>query len=184
MPDTPAFDALDLLRQDHLRVEALFVEMGGTTKPDPVLVSRMVKELSVHDVIEKKHLYPLVRDRLPRGNQIAQRSFDEHAVVTATLAEIDRRPHDDPRRRDLVNRLIILVRTHVDEEEGEIFPALRARLAPEELHELAASLESAKSKAPTRPHPHSPNAGLGMRVMSSAVAPLDKLRDRVRRRHS
>ncbi|HWG73047.1 MAG TPA: hemerythrin domain-containing protein [Acidimicrobiales bacterium] len=182
MPDDASFDGLEELRRDHLSVESLFAKVSGTAEADPAVVNRIVKDLSVHDVIEKEHLYPLVRDRLPEGNQLATRSFDEHASVAADLAEIDRRPPDDPYRRELLDRLMLIVRTHVDEEEGQIFPALRARLAPEELDELGTALRSARSKAPTRPHPHSPRGGLATKVVGAAAAPLDKLRDRVHRR--
>lgn len=175
-------DAIELLQSDHRAVERLFAELAREQKPPSALVNAIVKELSIHDAIEKEHLYPIVRDRLPRGNEAAEQCFDAHDSIGLTLAEIDRRPVDDPALGGLLDMLIATVRTHVAEEEEEIFPVLRIKMAPEELDELGDTLESAKAKAPTRPHPHAPNSGVGARLAAAAAAPLDKLRDAIHRR--
>jgi hypothetical protein len=75
-----------------------------------------------------------------------------------------------------------VVRAHVAEEEGEIFSALAARMAAEELDDLGETLAAAKAKAPTRPHPHAPQSSLGNRAARLVSTPLDKARDLVQRR--
>lgn len=175
-------DALELLISDHRAVEGLFAQLGSDGTPDPEVVRRIVRDLSTHDAIEKEHLYPVVRARLDDGNQIAHHSITEHGEVARLLAEIDRRPSDDPHRRELLAELMPTVRAHVAEEEAEIFPVLASRMAAEELAELGETLARAKEKAPTRPHPHAPSSGWGNRVARKLTAPLDKLRDLPRRR--
>jgi hypothetical protein len=78
--------------------------------------------------------------------------------------------------------LIELVRTHVHEEESQIFPALQAAMSPAELDNLGEVLATAKAVAPTRPHPLAPSGGLGTMVAGALSAPLDKVRDIVERR--
>jgi hypothetical protein len=45
-------DAIALLTADHRVVEGLLSEIEGVTDPDPKVVNRIVKALSVHDAIE------------------------------------------------------------------------------------------------------------------------------------
>lgn len=175
-------NAIDLLTHDHGVVEGLFRQVADDGVPEPEVVAAIVRELSVHDAIEKEHLYPVVRARMADGNRIAACSITEHGKVARLLGEIDRRPVGDPHRRDLLAELLPAVRAHVAEEEGEIFPALAARMASEELDELGATLAAAKAKAPTRPHPHAPQSSFGNRAARLIAAPLDKARDLFQRR--
>jgi hemerythrin superfamily protein len=178
----PMPNAIEVLTRDHGTVEGLFRQVPGDGIPEAQVVAAIVRELSVHDAIEKEHLYPVVRARMAEGNRVSARSITEHGEVARVLGEIDRRSPDDPHRRDLLAELMPAVRAHVAEEEGEIFPALQARMAPEELDELGATLAAAKAKAPTRPHPHAPQSSLGSRAARLVAAPLDKARDLVQRR--
>ena len=174
-------NALDILRQDHRTVEELFSRLPDEGLHDAEVVAAIVRELSVHDAIEKEHLYPVVRTRMTDGNDVASRSIAEHGEVARLLVEIDRRV-DDPHRPHLLDELMTAVRAHVADEEGEIFPALTARMASEELDELGATLRAAKGKAPTRPHPHAPQSSLGNRAARLVSGPLDKARDLLQRR--
>lgn len=174
--------ALDILRQDHQRVEDLFSRLIGDGVPEAEVVAAIVRDLSVHDAVEKEYFYPVVRARMADGNRVAARSITEHGEMARLLGKIDRCSVDDPHRRDLLAELMPSVRAHVAEEEGEIFPALAARMASEELDELGATLAAAKEKAPTRPHPHAPQSSLGNRAARLVAAPLDKARDLVQRR--
>ncbi len=99
--------------------------------------------------------------------------------MATTLNEIDMMSADDPGRGDLVAQLITLARMHIEEEESQIFPALRSAMNPGELQDLGAALEAAKAGAPTRPHPHAPSGGIGAKVASAVSAPLDKARDKM-----
>jgi hemerythrin superfamily protein len=172
-------NAIVLLTEDHRTVDSLFTQGEQDGWSDPETVNRIVKELSIHDAIEKQHLYPAVSDRVPAGVDLADHSLDEHAEVAATLTDIDRMGADDPARPDRLARLVRLVRAHVDEEESKVFPAMRSAMSPAELDDLGATLAEAKSGAPTRPHPYAPDGGLGAKVAGAVSAPLDKVRDKM-----
>ncbi|HET9078803.1 MAG TPA: hemerythrin domain-containing protein [Acidimicrobiales bacterium] len=174
-------DGVEFLAGDHRRVETVLrrvqsiLDAGGD--PDTELVAELVRELSVHDAIEREHLYPLVRQRLEQGNDVYTAALEEHGHIAVVAAELDRRPEHDQLRRDDLARLVQLVRTHVAEEETAIFPALRAHLTPQELAQLAGDLRAARDTAPTRPHPHTAGTGLGARVSRLLAGPLDRTRD-------
>lgn len=171
-------DAIAVLRADHHHIEVLLDRLAG--RPDAALLRQLVRALSVHDVVEREHLYPLVRDRLATGNQLAARSFEEHASVARLLGEIDRRRPSDPGVPGFVAELGPLVRGHFAWEEQEVFAELRIRLAGAELDDLGAVIAAAQQRAPTHPHPHLP--AVGGRLVSGALAPLDRARDAWRAR--
>ncbi len=177
-------DALEVLTVDHRTVENLFAlyESTGTEDveaPDKV-VREIVRELSIHAAVEEQLLYPLMRERLADGERLVREALDEHQEVKETLASIEKAdPGADERSSALVS-LIRDVRHHVEEEEGDLFPKLRAAASPEELRDLAGRIESAKRTAPTRPHPGAPNTPPGNVVAGAVAGVVDRIRDGVR----
>ena len=175
-------DAITLLTTDHRSVDGLFGQVEGQDAPDQDIVDRIVKELSIHDVIEREHLYPALRQRLGDGGRWADRSVEEHDEIAQTLLKVDKTPSGTEGLAALLGSLITEVRAHVQEEEGEIFPQLRQALSQAELDDLGATLEKAKASAPTRPHPHAPGEGTATKLAGALSAPLDKARDAVQGR--
>jgi hemerythrin superfamily protein len=174
-------DAFEMLVEDHRRVAEL---LGKATTGEPAadVIASIIKELSIHDAIERVHVYPQVRDRLENGHFLSQQSIAEHGEVARVLLELDRRRPDDTAVPDLVVKLADMVTAHVEEEEAAIFPGLRRVMAGEEIDELATTLRDARSSAPTRPHPHVPQDGTSAKLAGATAAPFDKLRDKIQRR--
>ena len=172
-------DGLEFLIAEHARIESQFRALAEHGPGDDELVDRLVRDLAVHDAIERQYLYPLARRRIADGNDAYDHSLAEHGRVASVLAAIDRRPPGDAHRADLLAELPILVRTHVAEEESGILPALRAHLAPEEVLMLGRQLSDARRHAPTRPHAHVAGAGLGARMARVVAGPLDRTRDAI-----
>lgn len=170
-------DAITILTADHREVEALFSQVEAKATPDEQVVNRIIRELSIHDAIEKEYLYPTVREKLSAGGGLADHSLEEHDKVAETLVAIDKADHGSGEQVQLLTQLISMVNRHVQEEEQQIFPAMRTSMSQSELDELGKKLETAKKTAPTRPHPHAPSEGLGTKVAGAMAAPLDKARD-------
>lgn len=170
-------DAITLLTSDHRSVQSLFTQVEGVAAPNPEVVHSLVKELSVHDAIEREYLYPAVREKVSSGSGMADHSIEEHDEVAETLLAIDKADDGSTEQASLLVKLIPAVQAHVVEEEGQIFPALRQALSEKELQELGDKLAKAKDIAPTRPHPHAPSEGLGTKLAGAASAPLDRARD-------
>ena len=77
--------------------------------------------------------------------------------------------------------LIGNVRHHVEEEETELFPKLRASITTGELQEMGGRLAAAKKLAPSHPHPNAPNTPPGNVVGGVAAAVMDKARNALKR---
>lgn len=170
-------DAMEVVVDDHVRLRELMTSMERQDDPDDGVVQALIREISVHDSMERQYLYPAARERLEHGNEIYQRAIAEHGQVSELAARIDAYPFHDEGRRAWLGELVGLVRAHMQEEESQLLPELAARMTPEELIDLGSLLQRARGKAPTRPHPHIAGAGIGARVSRLVAGPVDGVRD-------
>jgi hemerythrin superfamily protein len=146
-------NVVTLLIEDHRHVRALWQQAQTQTPNRAALVDEMIRELSIHDGIEKQLLYPIVRDRVDGGAAMTDRSLTEHQKVEELLAALEKTDLDSPEAMRLLTETMDNVAEHVAEEEAQVFPALQGALSPQELIDLGEQLESAKLTAPTHPHP-------------------------------
>ncbi len=113
-------DAIVLLRNDHKDVERLFKQyekLGDKAFVSKrTVVDQIIEALSTHASIEEQHFYPAVR-----AQSLELNDFNPRATV-----------------------LIESVRHHVEEEETEVFPAVRDAMGRKALQELGAALQQAK----------------------------------------
>lgn len=180
-PGSGMGDAIAVLKQDHREVEQLFkrFEKAGSAahKEKGRLVASMIEALSRHAAIEEMVFYPAVRREVPRQESTVLEALEEHHVAKWLLSELEGLDPSAERFDAKATVLIESVRHHVKEEEGELFPKVRAKIARRELLELGDELRAAKRRAPTHPHPRSPDTPPGNLIVGSAVAVMDKARD-------
>jgi hemerythrin superfamily protein len=142
-------NAIELLTTDHDAVEQMFRQIEALPEGDArsELVASVVRELSVHAAIEEQVLYPAMRKALPDGDHLVQDAIAEHQRVKEALAAIER-AHSPSERDPHLVFLIGNVRHHVEEEEVELFPKLRASITTAALQELGGKLAAAKNQSP------------------------------------
>ena len=174
-------DAIDLLIEDHRKVEDLFKKFEELTeraeKGQADLVEQITSELVRHAAIEEQIFYPAVRSAIPDLDLDVREGLEEHGVVEQLLAELSNLESTDERYRPKMLVLIENTRHHIEEEEGELFPTVRKEIDAETREELGQAMEAAKENAPTRPHPHSPDQPPLNLVSDAVAALLDRLRD-------
>lgn len=175
-------NALELIAQDHRRVEDLFGQYERASDPDEQteIVHEVIHELAVHGEVEELLFYPRVRESAPEGGRLAEEAEHEHVEMKETLNELDSMTAHDDEFADKMAELMSEVRHHVQEEENEIFPAIRQVMSDDELAELGGRLEGAKSLVPTRPHPKAPTSPAGKAVAGPGAALVDRVRDALR----
>ncbi len=141
-------DAIALLKNDHKTVEDLFSRYeatgDGAAKTRGSLVDDMIRELSVHAVIEEQVFYPAVRLAVPDTEDQVLEALEEHHVVKWTLSELESLDPEDQRFDAKVSVLIEAVRHHVEEEEGEMFPKIEEIFDEATLRELGAKMDAEK----------------------------------------
>lgn len=170
-------DGVAVLEARHTRIGQLLSEIEGQAEAEDQLLGAALREVSVHDAIERQYLHPAVRRRLPDGNALYQQLTGELGQIGRLAAKLDVYHFHDEARAAWVRELTVNIRNHIEQEEAVIFPALAARMTREELVDLGERLERASVRAPTRPHPHTAGAGTSARVASLLARPLDKARD-------
>jgi hemerythrin superfamily protein len=148
-------DAIVLLKADHKEIKAVFkkfTEAGdGATKLKGDLVARMIELLTVHTYIENEVMYPEVRELLPDLEDDILESYEEHHVADVLVMELVAMSPDAERFDAKTTVLIENVTHHIEEEEDEWFPKVRAGLGRKQLSELGERLLAAKQKAPRSP---------------------------------
>src|SRR3954447_5208519 len=178
-----AADAVELLISDHREVEQLFTMFENAASDSKVAketADKIVRELSVHAVVEEEILYPALADLGDNADGLRQHSLDEHQEVKELLASVDGKPADDPKVRQAFQKLKQSVSEHVQEEEEKVFPLLRSRLGEERVMQMGEAIATAKKSAPTHPHPHAPSTPPGNVVAGMGAMVVDKIRDAAR----
>lgn len=177
-------DAITLLTKDHREAETLFDQIEACTGTDEQtlrrkrdLAEQVVTELIRHSVAEEEYLYPTVRDALPDGDDIADREISEHSEAEKTMKTLEGLSPDNIEFDSTLTTLIRQIKSHVSEEEGQLFPRLSEACSPDELQALGGKLEKAKKMAPTRPHPSSPSTPPGNKMLGPMVGLIDRIRD-------
>ncbi|MGS2616824.1 hemerythrin domain-containing protein [Micromonospora sp. LZ34] len=147
-------DAIDLLVEDHRKIRALFQEFqdaSSDTRKRGQVVNQIIEALTVHTYVENECMYPEARRLLPDLNETVLESYEEHHVADVLSFELAMMNPDDEHFEAKTMVLIEVVTHHIEEEEQEWFPKLRAGVSPEQLQDLGARLAEMMKKAPRKP---------------------------------
>jgi len=177
-------DAIELLQHDHRMVEQLFRDYGAAASDTQRrgVVEILVRELSKHAAIEEMLFYPFAKTVLGDDSEEVDEHLQEHLAVKKLLLELDRAAAGDPRQDELMRQLESTVAEHVQEEESDLMPRLRAGVDEQALRELGHEIDTGKDRAPTRPHPHAPDEPPALTLAAPVAAIYDRLRDRLQGR--
>ena len=147
-------DAIVMLKDDHKQIKACFREFQKSTTTDArkgKLVEQMIELLTVHTYVENECMYPATRERVPEVEQHVLESYEEHHVADVLCIELAAMSPDDERFDAKTTVLIENVTHHIEEEESEWFPQVRAALGRKQLSEIGAGMIELKKKAPRKP---------------------------------
>jgi hemerythrin superfamily protein len=148
-------DAIVILKQDHKEIRRLFREFQRAGKDATAtkgkLVDAILEALTVHTYIENECMYPEIRELLPDLDADVLESYEEHHVADVLCAELAAMKPDHDHFDAKTTVLIENVEHHIEEEESEWFPKVRAGLGRNQLQDLGARMLDLKKKAPRRP---------------------------------
>ena len=148
-------DAIVLLKNDHKEIKRTFdaFERAGenATAEKGRLVDEMIELLTVHTYVENEVMYPRVRELLPELEEDVLESYEEHHVADVLVTELAGMQPYAERFTAKAKVLIENVRHHIDEEEQEWFPQVRAGLGRKTLQEIGVEIQEARKKAPKGP---------------------------------
>lgn len=139
-------NAIELLKVDHDRVEALFEKVKANEDGDNTETFKTIKEeLDAHAHIEEAIFYPrLMEDGDEDLKKIVMEGIEEHRQVKMFLRELDNLADDSEKFQPKIKVLMEDVEHHVEEEEGEMFELVRSQFDESVLDELGAEMEEEK----------------------------------------
>ena len=121
-------DAIDLLKQDHDRVEKAFKDFEKMERQDAEACRRLInavcEELTVHTTLEEEVFYPAVREAID-DEDLMNEAAVEHETARMLIEQLQNMGPDDPNYFATFTVLGEYVRHHIKEEQGEMFPAAR-----------------------------------------------------------
>ena len=121
-------DAIELLKQDHRKVEDLFNEFEKLKDDDEaaatVVIESACAELQIHDKIETEIFYPALRGE-EEVEDLLDEAEVEHDTVRELIDKLEGMELDDPKRLAHFTVLMEYVKHHVEEEEKEMFPKVQ-----------------------------------------------------------
>ena len=144
MVNAKAKNILSLIEVEHRQVEQLFAaaEKADNTKMYKCF-NQIYEALSLHTRAEELIFYPALREYEATKGYIAL-SEKEHEEAKVLLEEIKELKPTDSEFRTKISELKKAVQHHVEEEEGEIFTAIRKCMNEQQLAELGQEFQESK----------------------------------------
>jgi hemerythrin superfamily protein len=125
---------LTMLKADHKKVKALFAQFQeATPRQQEDIAQTTIQELEIHAELEEGLIYPAIREGID-DDELMNEAKEEHHLVHILIDELkELKPSYDTFKAKFT-LLGELVKHHVKEEEGEMFPqAQKAKIEWEEL---------------------------------------------------
>lgn len=134
----------ELLLMDHTKADILFVEVLNAQEPQKIqeYFGQLYKDIKVHGLAEEQVLYPAVRPYYEHMQEI----FEQTDEVILMLDEIKPLDPATSEFKAKIEQLRTAVRTHINQEENDIFPKLRDNFSHEQQKQIATEFKTAKSK--------------------------------------
>jgi len=140
-------DAIDLLKQDHDKVERAFKQFEKMDRHDADACRRLIRsvceDLKVHTALEEEVFYPALRQAID-DQDLMNEAAVEHETAKMLIEQLENMEPDDPNYHATFTVLGEYVMHHVKEEEGEMFP--QAKKAGIDLEALGERMQDRKSE--------------------------------------
>ncbi|MEX5303466.1 hemerythrin domain-containing protein [Kocuria sabuli] len=174
-------DVVDILTADHRDMLELIGRIKETPEADRRrdLADTLIAEVMRHAVAEEMYVYPAVEEHVPNGAEEVEHDKKEHDEIVQVMKRLEDADASGPGFLELVGELEAQLRHHIDDEESDQFPKLRAGIPADQLVDLGEKVQTAKKLAPTRPHPHAPHSELFHKTVGPGVGMIDRLRDKL-----
>ncbi|MBE8991098.1 hemerythrin domain-containing protein [Nostoc sp. LEGE 12450] len=139
-------DILALIEAEHRQVEKLFAEVEKAKGEKLVeQFNQIYVALILHARTEELVFYPALRE-YEETEQYVEEAEEEHEEVSVILEEIKALKPTDPEFKEKMSELKETFEHHTEEEESEIFNAVRECMSDKELTELGQEFQETKAK--------------------------------------
>lgn len=141
-----AQDILSLIEVDHEKVEQLFQQMESAKGAKAMnCFNQIYKELSLHARAEELVFYPAMME-YEETKTFIEEAESEHNSAKILLEQMKSLNPSDEEFGIKLKSLKEAVLHHVEEEEGEIFDAVRQCIKGERLQRMGQEFQAAKAR--------------------------------------
>ena len=142
-------DCLDLLTADHNRVRGLFKRFKDAESADDMetmklVTAKIVEELLIHMAIEEEIFYPSIKPESEEIKDTVLEGEQEHHVAKHIVEELAEMEPNGEEWAAKVKVLIEAVEHHAEEEEEEMFKAVRKETSEDDRVALGERLAARK----------------------------------------
>lgn len=147
-----ATNAIDMLKQDHEKVNGLLAQLADTTsrakKTRLELLQKIADELRIHTQIEEEIFYPAFKEAGSKEEAgMYFEAKEEHKALEETvIPDLENTDVDSEAFTGRAKVLSEMVQHHVQEEEKEMFVKARQIMTDEQLQELGVKMMALKKK--------------------------------------
>jgi iron-sulfur cluster repair protein YtfE (RIC family) len=126
-----------LLMAQHREAENLFEQLEEAEPEERgELSTTLARKLELHMQLEEQIVYPAICELVEDSDEDVAEAKAEHTLARQGIAQLLALDEETPGFDGLVAMLKAGVLHHVEEEEGEVFPKLRASATEDQLQEL------------------------------------------------
>lgn len=155
-------DVFDILRRDHDEVSALLEHLAvgpaastGASEEElrlrKQLTDQLITEEARHGAAEDEYIWPVVRERIPDGNLLADQAATRERQARKIRGSLRKLSATDDEFDRLLIQYVRDGRAHITYQETQVWPQLRQVLSQREADDLARKLEQAAEKRPQQP---------------------------------
>jgi len=131
---------LAMLKADHKKVKDLFNQYEkADSRSQRAIAQTVIKELDIHAELEEQLIYPAIRAEIEK-DALMNEAIEEHHLVHVLIEEL---LSLSPSEEVFKAKFMVLgevVKHHIKEEEGEMFPeAQKSEIDWEELYDQAST---------------------------------------------
>jgi len=155
-------DVFEVLGKDHAEVKELLTELGkrhpGGRRANRAelserkdMVSELIAEEFRHEAIEEMYFWPVVRDKLPDGDELADAAVVQENEVKKVLAKLGPLEAGSPEFEKLLSEFASSGPEHISFEERQVWPKLRRVLSREEARQIGRQLQEGRKTALAEP---------------------------------
>lgn len=142
-------DPIELIKEDHRRVEALFEEyeaFGDDAYAQKAeLVATIIDELEAHTEMEETIAYPVFREAFDdEGDKKVEEAYAEHDVAKNLMEDLKTLDPQDPQFDAKVKVLKENIEHHVGEEEDDLLPSAEENVSGEEMARIGQEMQAFK----------------------------------------
>jgi len=133
-----SYDALDLLRADHMKAEASLIQLRliSDINKRKNLLKQVTSALKQHMALEENIFYPACA-RIDKLRGLIDHAHTDHQLVKAVLKDLGVMDPNGAGFNRLLTTLIKKIELHVVDEEDKVFPGVRKYMNPREFKLLS-----------------------------------------------